>query len=231
MPAWTRLSFAACAALLLSACGANPEDFAVDTKASPAEVAAALAGVNLDEAELLFGKVPVTRSKPGEGQTQWTVQSSDHLDKPGDPGIILLRLEPLENGQSTRIHVAISVPPVKMLMGQANMVLSEAKVEAEYRKLLERMAKKLDRRSGTAIEVAEMGQLIGAVAVAANPKLQARANELNRSPQLLDMFDDDGLAPDTPAEPAEPAAAEPAETPTGDEVDAESSEPLEENPA
>ena len=127
MNALFRLSLGACATLLLAACGGNPEDFAVDTKASPAEVAAALAGVNLQEAELLFGKVPVTRSKPGEGQTQWTVQSSDHLDKPGDPGVILLRLEPLENGQSTRIHVSISVPPVKMLMGKANMVLSEAK--------------------------------------------------------------------------------------------------------
>lgn len=231
MNALFRLSLGACATLLLAACGGNPEDFAVDTKASPAEVAAALAGVNLQEAELLFGKVPVTRSKPGEGQTQWTVQSSDHLDKPGDPGVILLRLEPLENGQSTRIHVSISVPPVKMLMGKANMVLSEAKVEAEYRKLLERMAGKLDRRSGTAAEAAEMGQLIGAVAVAANPKLQARANELNRKPQLLDMFDGDGLTADPPAESVEPVEAEPAETPTGAEVDAESAEPLEENPA
>ena len=234
MPAWTRLSFSACAALLLSACGladSDPEDFAVDTTASPAEVAAALAGVNLEEAELLFGKVPVTRSKPGEGQTQWTVQSSDFADKPGDPGVILVRLEPLENGKSTRIHVAISVPPVRMLMGKANMVLSEERVEAEYRKLVERMAGKLDRRSSAAAEAAEMGQLIGAVAVAANPKLQARANELKRNPGMLDIFGDEDSSAAVPVEP-EAAHSQPAEQdPDHEAAEPDPAEPEEEIPA
>ena len=239
MTALNRLSLAACAALLLTACGlvdANPEDFAVDTKASPAQVMAALSDVTLEEAELLFGKVPVTRQRPGEGRIGWTVQSSDFADKPGKPGEIALRLEPLENGQSTRIHVAISVPPVRMLMGQANMVLSEQRVEAEYRKLLERMAGRLDRRSGTSGEAAEMGRLIGAVAVAANPKLQARANDLKRNPELIGLLGDDAVSADVPSADAPMDTAEPAsqggdEGTGGEGEEPETAETQEEIPA
>lgn len=231
MIALTRLSLAACAALLLTACGlidANPEDFAVDTKASPAQVMAALSDVTLEEAELLFGKVPVTRQRPGEGRIGWTVQSSDFADK---PGMIALRLEPLENGQSTRIHVAISVPPVRMLMGQANMVLSEQRVEAEYRKLIERMAGRLDRCSGTGGEAAEMGRLIGAVAVAANPKLQARANDLKRNPDLIGLLGDDAVSADAPMDTAEPASQGGDEGTGGEAEEPEPTETEEEIPA
>lgn len=174
---------AAALALALSACGGGSgEDFSVDTKASPAQVAAALSAVSLNDAEMLFGNLPVTRDRPREGELVWTVQSSEVPGKRGDPGTIALRFEPLENGESTRIHVAIAVPQVRMLMGQPNMVLSEAKVEQTFRKTLETMARHLDKRADTSGDAQAIGMLLGAVAVSANADLQARANRFKKDP-------------------------------------------------
>lgn len=190
-----RIALVALGSVLLSACGmagGNPEDFVVETRASPDKVVAALSGVSFGETQMLFGKVPITRERPREGELAWTIQSSDFTDKPGAPGKVALTLEPIDNGQGTRIHVAISVPPVKMLMGKANQVLSEQKVEQEFRKALDQLVGKLNSHSDTQGAATAIGRLLGAVAVAANPKLQARANQLEKDPQaLIDMAEAD----------------------------------------
>lgn len=190
-----RIALLSLSSALLSACGlgdGNPEDFVIETKASPDKVVAALSDVSFSETQLLFGKVPITRERDREGELGWTIQSSDFADKPGDPGKVALTFEPGPGGQGTRIHVAISVPPVKMLMGKANQVLSEEKVETEFRKALGQLAKNLDSHGDTGPAAVAIGRLLGAVAVAANPKLQARANQLEKDPQaLIDMADAD----------------------------------------
>ncbi|WP_296675195.1 hypothetical protein [Novosphingobium sp.] len=166
----------------LSGCGISGggEDFAVDTKASPAVVAAALSKVSFDTHEMLFGKLPIVRERPEEGALRWIIESSSVPGTKEDPAIIALRLEPLGSNGSTRIHATIDVPEVRIMMGEANKVLSEAKVETEFRKLIEKLTKHLDARSDTTADVDEIGSLLGAVAVSANTSLQARANYIKK---------------------------------------------------
>lgn len=175
-------------AVMLSACGGaggNREDFALETRVSPDKVVSALSQVNWSEMQLALGALPIRYDRYHDGTLGWTIQSSDVNRRPGEPGRIVLTLAPLDGGSSTRIGVAVAVPPVRMVLGRKDKVLSEEKVEHAIRKVLEQLTKNLDSRRDTSYSAGALGGLIAAVAVAANPGLQVRANQLQEDPRAL----------------------------------------------
>lgn len=167
---------------LLTACGGGNEDFAVDIAAAPAKVFAPLTQIDLEMARRTFQGIDIRQSRPGEGEILYTIPSLSMTGEHREDSIIRLRLEPVEDGKSTRIHVSVDVPRVKVMMGEPNKVLSEAKVEDKLRDLLEALGRKI--ANGTDADTSrELSELLTAVAVVSNDQLQAQANEMSRDPQ------------------------------------------------
>lgn len=167
---------------LLAACGSGGEDFAVDVEASPAKVFAPLTRIDFEMARRALQGIEIRQSQPGEGEVLFTIPSLTMAGKHREDSVIRLRLEPMEDGKATRIHASVDVPAVAIMMGQPNMVLSEAKVEDELRKLLEGLGRKLANATDTDASRG-LSDLLTAVAIASNDRLQAQANDIRRDPQ------------------------------------------------
>ena len=216
-------------AATLGGCGKG-EDFAVQAAAKPAAIMAQLHAVRWDNGRMVFGDLPVRVERPGEGQIVWAFQFSLYPGDKGQRGEIALRLEPVDQGKHTVIHGTINLPEVPVMMGEANQVLSENKVEDAVRQIVTRLAKHLEKHISTSGDVSEMGQAITAIAVIADFRTQARANEFKRHPEKLDglaeglyaaameksQSDDDqdedaGYASDTPSSGNDWAGSSPTE--------------------
>jgi hypothetical protein len=152
---------------VLSGCGEDKqgaEDFTVEVRKSPSEVADAIAHLDFGAEQAAFSGLVITASRPSRDEIVYTMPARDLPDRSVGESVIRLTLEPIRGGSATTIHAAVDVPPVRMLMGEANKELSERKVERELRKVL------------AALSANDLKDLLVAVAVSSNTDLQSQYN-------------------------------------------------------
>jgi hypothetical protein len=150
-------------ALALSGCG-NDESFTVEIAGSPASNAVSLAGVDFSNAtdELTGFRV---KTDVGDGFVTYSMPVVDRPGHRAGEATIELRLEPVPGKSATLVHARLDVPATRVLMGQANQVVSERKVALELQKALS----SADRNN-------TVGALLTSVAIASNVDLQAQVN-------------------------------------------------------
>lgn len=181
-------------ALALAGCGRGSEDFTVQVSRSPAEVMALLGQVDIHELGIVISGIKLKVTRPSEGELLFSMPTSKYPGDKGENSEILIRLEPVNDGKGTVLHVAVDVPPVPVLMGEPNMVLSEKKVEKELRKVLVSFGKHFSARQGTGGDQEELSKLLFALAVSSDSGLQAQANQLKNDPSRLEGLVDDAFA-------------------------------------
>jgi hypothetical protein len=198
--------------LLLAACGGGSgEDFTIEVKRPPAAVYAPLSAADLREARLVFPGIAVTRTRPSDAEILYTIPGTGSF-----PATIRLRLEPTHGGETTVVHAAVQVPPVRATIDGREKVLSESRVEARLQALLKATARDLEMGSSAQAETTQLSSLLMSLAVATDEKFLAQALDLKSHPgKLVDVlaaFDADELSPtvqtarDTPM--VDPDAAE-----------------------
>lgn len=158
------------AALLLAGCGKGGEDFAVDVERSPAKVSGLLRELTFTDEQQALKGFRIATTRPGEREIVFTIPAVERPGKPTGESVIRLTLEPVRDGAATRIHAAVDVPPVRIMMGQPNKVLSEMKVERELRLALRDLSSTKDLHA-----------LLAAVAIASNVDLQSQMNTAMKS--------------------------------------------------
>jgi hypothetical protein len=181
-------------ALALAGCGRGSEDFTVQVARSPADVMALLSQVDINEASIVISGIKLKISRPNEGELLFSMPTSNHPGHKGEDSQIMIRFEPVSDGKGTVLHVAVDVPPVPILMGEPNMVLSEKKVEKELRKVLVSFGKNLSERKDTGADKEELRKLLFALAVTSDFSLQAQANQLKNDPARLEGLVEDAFA-------------------------------------
>ncbi|MEZ5744243.1 MAG: hypothetical protein R3D89_11125 [Sphingomonadaceae bacterium] len=162
------------AAMLAGCGGGGGEDFAVQVDESPARVFASLTGFNYSTEAAIFSGLDIRTSRPSDNEIVYTMPAFETPMEQSGESVIALTLEPANDGSSTIVHAAVDVPQVRMMMGEANKVLSEKLVEAE----LHRVLKGNSRSSGTKA-------LLVAVAIASNAKHQSTVNLAKSNPSAL----------------------------------------------
>ncbi|MCC6828817.1 MAG: hypothetical protein IT550_11395 [Novosphingobium sp.] len=153
------------ALLLLAGCGQGGEDFAVEVERSPAQVIGLLREMTFTQEQQALKGFRITMTRPNDHEIVYTIPAVERPGKPTGESVIRLTLDPVRNGAATTIHAAVDVPPVRIMMGQPNKVLSEVKVERELRTVLRGLSSTRDLRS-----------LLSAVAIASNVELQSQMN-------------------------------------------------------
>ena len=187
--------------------GGNREDYVVDAAVSPQALMASLSAVSVHQSEAVFGKLGMTTTRPEGGGIVWTFPTSECPGHKGEKGEIALRLEPVKGGKATRVHVAIFMPTVPVRMGESGMVLSEDKLETEFKKLIESLAKHAGAGSSTDQDVSELSSMMTAISIMADFSQQAKANELKRNPDsFANIFE--GEADQGDADAPEPVSAD-----------------------
>jgi hypothetical protein len=181
-------------ALALTGCGRGSEDFTVQVARSPADVMALLSQVDINDASIVISGIKLKISRPNAGELLFSMPTSKYPGDKGENSEILIRFEPVSDGKGTVLHVAVDVPPVPVLMGEPNMVLSEKKVEKELRKVLVSFGKNLSERKDTGADKEELRKLLFALAVTSDSGLQAQANQLKNDPDRLEGLVDDAFA-------------------------------------
>lgn len=187
------LFLTASTALLTGCSGDGGEDYTVDLAATPAAALGVLSQTDFTQERALLGSLDIRQSRPSEHELVYTIPSLSMMEQKREDGVVRFLLEPINGGQGTRLHVSVDVPEVRVLMGEANKVLSEEKVESELRKILD----SLDRKyvSGSSASTSkDISSLLVAVAIASNDRMQAQANDFNRDPaayaERVGLFDD-----------------------------------------
>jgi hypothetical protein len=185
------------ALLALAACGkwGGGDDFTVELKGSPAAASAVLSAARVDGLKLFLPGITAAMSRPSDHEVLYTIPVKNHAEgKTGQSATIRFRIEPGATAGTTLVHVAADVPPIRVLMGQANMVLSEEKVEAELSKILNRLAQNPLAGQSSRDRAEPLGELLAGVAIAGNSDLQAMANQAKRDPQAFSSLFGEGLA-------------------------------------
>jgi hypothetical protein len=164
--------------LALAACGkmGGGEDFAVEMKSSTKSTYAVLSAAKAGDVVQFLPGLKFAMSRPSDLEVLYTIPMKAHASE-RESATILFTLDPAPDGKVTVVHVTADVPAIPMLMGKANMYLSEDKVEAELRKVLERIAKNLASGSSSPSLAEPLSDLLVSVAIAGNSDLQALANQ------------------------------------------------------
>lgn len=167
---------------LLAGCGSDGgEDYAIDLAASPSVAMGILSQTDFTQQRALLGTLDIRKSRPTERELVYTIPSLSMTGNKREDGIVRFVLERMKDGRATKLHVSVDVPQVPILMGEANKVLSETKVEGELRKILDSLNRKL--ASGSSASASQdLSSLLVAVAIASNDRMQAQANDFNRDP-------------------------------------------------
>ncbi|MCK9540533.1 MAG: hypothetical protein M0R03_00715 [Novosphingobium sp.] len=181
--------------ILPSACGGS-EDFAVKLDKSPASVVGSITGLDFSEAAGAISGLSVITRRPSEFEVLYTIPVSEPGRDAGE-STIRLTLEPVEDGKATVVRADLDIKPVRMLMGKPNMVLSERKVSAELNRILKNN-----------LGMVPLRDLLAAVAIASDFRLQSRFNELSRNPEMFDAMFDEADAPPDHAEPDDRTAGD-----------------------
>lgn len=229
--------------LTLTACGSGGrEDFSLDVKRAPGVVSASLGSIRLDDAAVAaFSDMKLQVDKSAENEIVYTIPMSSSPGSADDSATVRFKLEPVGGGTATVVHVFVNVPPIRMLMGEANKELSEAKVEGELKKALAVWAKDMAMPTSDRVGTSAFSDLFAAVAVAGNFNFQSQVNaaKLGFVPRGRSLADsagstvtnatidrDEDSRLDDPADSEEPISPSDAyETQT--EADAERSSPSE----
>ena len=194
--------------LLLAGCGSDKEDFAVELHRTPERVLASLASIDLDEARRTLPGLDIRKSQPDSNELVFTIPSKSFDGKEVDQSVVHLRLEPVRDGKATVIHALVEVPATRVMMGKANMILSETKVEAALKKLLERSGQSPAYGEAGGRTSREMTELLVAVAIDSNSDLQGRINTMKhgggRGGDRMAMAQD----PDQGGDPSDQDAAD-----------------------
>lgn len=192
-----KFTCAAVGSLMLAGCGGGGEDFSVELHRTPERVLASLSAIDLAEARQALPDLDIRKSQPGSNELVFTIASKGSDGKEAGQSVIYLRLEPVRDGKGTVIHATVDVPATRVMMGKANMVLSEAKVEAALKKLLERSGQHPAHGLAGGRTSGEMRDLLVAVAVDSNVAMQSRINAIKRGesslPDRLAMTDEPDL--------------------------------------
>ena len=173
-----RFTCVAVGSLLLAGCGSSGDDFTVELYRSPERVMASLSSIDLAEARKALPELDIQTSQPGSNELVFTIPSKSFDGKEVDKSVVHLRFEPVRDGKATVIHAQVDVPATRVLMGKANMELSEVKVEAALKKLLERSGQSPAYGEAGGRTSKEMADLLVAVAVDSNIGMQGRINSI-----------------------------------------------------
>ena len=205
-----RSIFVTALALLLAGCGSGKgaEDFALTVNKSPDKVKAALGAASVGESGIPLSGLRFNVNTSTAGEVNYSIPMAEAGSSKTDPAVIRLVLEPGADGKSTVIHAHVDVPPVRVLMGKANMVLSESKVESELRKVLKEAFKE-----GSTPSSQPISEMLAQVAIAGNHRLQAIVNSAAKGGAALDdLFDAGEIEPPAIEAPADvdPSVPDPA---------------------
>lgn len=177
MPMKRPTAAAALLLLLPAACGQGGEDFTVTVDRPEAKVMPAFAVLTPDpQLGQLIPGIRVNRDKPDAHTVVYTIPAKNL-----EPVTIRLAFGPGETVNQTAIHATIDIPPVPAAL-PGNKVLSEAKVAEQLQKLLIGAGRKLARGQPVEREQAELGLLLSAVAIAADPAKTRMAMEIAKNP-------------------------------------------------
>jgi hypothetical protein len=150
-------------ALALAACG-NDEAFTVEIAGSPGSNVASLAAIDFADASDALTGFRVN-TDVGDGVVTYSMPVVDRPGHKAGEATIELRLEPVAGKSATLVLARLDVPATRVMMGQANQVVSERKVALALQNALSAA----DR--GTAVR-----GLLTSVAIASNVDLQAQVN-------------------------------------------------------
>ena len=168
-------------ALLASGCGGTgTEDFAIEVQRPVTVAFAPFSQVDTGIAGQIFPGLQVKMSRPSESELLYTIPGDGTSDS-----TFLLTFEPTGEGAATIIHVAIDVPPVRSKIDGLDKVLSEDKVEAVMKKLLESTGKSLEGGEADSSESKGFSQLLTGVAIATNSKFLDRISEFKNDPEKM----------------------------------------------
>lgn len=174
-----RLLLAACACLLLAACGRGSQDFATKIARPADKVAAAFNNVGTDsEIAALIPGLKVVRTKPAPDEILYTI--------PGDgdfSAAIKLTLASDAGGQVTVVHAAIDVPSTEVKFDGKAVVISESKVEKVIRGLIREAGKKLEKGTSIETERRDFSRMLTVLAVITDSKKLRTLNEISTYPE------------------------------------------------
>lgn len=175
-------------ALLVGGCGGGGgEDFAVEVKRPVATVFASFSQVDSNYAAQIFPGLQINKSRPSDHELLYTIPGTGAFES-----TFRLTFEPAAGGATTIIHVAVDVPPVRAKIEGLDKVLSEDKVEAVMKKLLESTGKSLEggdadssESDADSSEFKGFSQLLTGVAIATNSKYMDRISEFKNDPEKM----------------------------------------------
>ena len=169
------------------------QDFSVEVRRPASEVYSAFSGVMMLQSGARaagFVTPKVSVSRPSDRELIFSIPSA----RAGQNARIALKFEPGKSPSSTLVTSAIDVPPVEMVVDGSQVILSEDKVENEFRRSIAAIGKRLDQHSSTTVAQYEFRRLIDMVALAANPdqaaayraEAQRRMDEIYRTKANLE---------------------------------------------
>ena len=168
-------------ALLVGGCGGGGgEDFTVEVKRPVATVFASFSQVDSTYAAQIFPGLQINKSRPSDHELLYTIPGTGAFES-----TFRLTFEPAAGGATTIIHVAVDVPPVRAKIEGLDKVLSEDKVEAVMKKLLESTGKSLEGGEADSWESKGFSQLLTGVAIATNSKFLDRISEFKNDPEKM----------------------------------------------
>ncbi|QGN55797.1 hypothetical protein [Novosphingobium sp. Gsoil 351] len=152
---------------------------------TPAQVMAPLLDASPSDAGQFVSGLKVVMSRPSDNDVLYTMPG----DGTADAATIRFRLSPLDNGSATQVQAFVDVPPITAVVGGKKLMLSEAKVAAEVRDILEALAK----NSSSASTHTRLSQVLAALAICTDSKIREEATKLasGSSSPMSRMLDGD----------------------------------------
>ena len=189
----------ACAAL--AACDGGSNEFEVRIERSASRVAVPLLEASIDEANAILPGLKVARSRPSEREIRYVFPGSGKYK----PASILLRLDPTDDGKGTLVHAVVEVPPIVARMHGQTKMISERKVAAELRTVINGMAK----GASDADTKEKMSQMLAALAIVTDDVLRDKALAMASDPSavlrdVLEAASGERPADDRPVETNDP---------------------------
>lgn len=166
--------------LALSGCGDGGEDFQVEMRRPPASVIPFLTGATVSEARPIFPGLEAKRSRPSENEILYTIPGKD-----GTSSTVLFRLAPGNDGSSTIVHTTVEVPKVTASIDGVMKVVSESRLEALLKTIMERAASEMANGAPSEVSSGKLSALLVAIALATNPDMLKQALNYAKNPELM----------------------------------------------
>lgn len=125
------------ACVALAGCDVGSNEFDVRVDRSAARIATPLLEASTADVEAVLPGLKVARSRPSPNEIRFVFPGSGKYE----PASIVFRLDPTDDGKATLVHATVKVPPITAVVHGQTKVLSERKVAAELRSVIDAMAK------------------------------------------------------------------------------------------